>query len=209
MSAAVGDTDADEIDRSSLATRIATIFGQAAAATGAPPAAATGEPATAPDLVAVLREKLGADLQRVSGFRRAARRCHSHGHGRLAPEHRGSRRAPCGCRAHDGSARSAFPLHRCGGHLRGASDCRNGRGSGARRLPNPPTGRRAQARGGAGPGRREPFRRSAGGSPATLWRSVAGRSATAEIPATTWRGSSRPSMASSLRLITRVICSRA
>ncbi len=65
MSAAVGDTDADEIDRASLATRIATIFGQAAAATGAPPAAATAETAATPDPLTVLRERLGADLERV------------------------------------------------------------------------------------------------------------------------------------------------
>jgi len=65
MSAAVGDTDADEIDRASLATRLATIFGQAAAATGAPPVAATAEAAPRPDPVSVLREKLGADLERV------------------------------------------------------------------------------------------------------------------------------------------------
>ena len=61
--AAVGDSDVDEIDRASLASRIATIFEQAAAATGAPPTAAAA--AGAPDPVTELREKLGVELDRV------------------------------------------------------------------------------------------------------------------------------------------------
>ena len=61
--AAVGDSDVDEIDRASLASRIATIFEQAAATTGAPPTAAAA--AGAPDPVAELREKLGVELDRV------------------------------------------------------------------------------------------------------------------------------------------------
>jgi superfamily II DNA or RNA helicase len=60
FAAAVGDSDAEEIERSSLATRIATIFGEAAAATGAPPTA-TG----ASDPVADLRERIGARLERI------------------------------------------------------------------------------------------------------------------------------------------------